>query len=269
MTEVPGRPAKADPPSGQKPYGDVDYEATGSDYGYRRRTDPRIATLVWEALGPAESVVNVGAGAGSYEPADRAVTAVEPSASMRAQRGAHLSPAVAATAEDLPFPDDTFDAAMAIVTVHQWTNWRRGVAEMCRVARGPVVILTFDPLEMSSWWLNDYVPELFVAEAARYPTIEQLRDALGGATRVVVVPIPLDCVDGFTEAFYGRPEAFLDPAVRAAQSAWQFADPAALTSGLSRLSHDLADGTWDAAYGHLRTQPEQVGAVRLVLGTPG
>lgn len=252
----------------QGAYGDVDYEATGAGYGGRRQTDPRIAAIVWAALGSASTVLNVGAGAGSYEPPDRAVTAVEPSASMRAQRDPRKAPAIDATAEDLPFPDDSFDAAMATITIHQWANWRRGVAEMRRVTRGPIVILTFDPTALAGWWLGDYVPELFVAEAARYPTIAQLQEAVGGSAQVVAVPIPLDCVDGFTEAFYGRPEAFLDPAVRAAQSAWQFADQAAITTGLDRLARELADGTWDAAYGRLRTQPELLGAVRLVIGTP-
>ena len=254
--------------AGSGRYGDVDYESTGSGYGARRRTDPRIAAHVLRALADSATIVNVGAGSGSYEPADRAVTAVEPSASMRAQRPPHLGPAVDGTAEHLPFPDDSFDAAMAMVTVHQWSDWRAGIAEMRRVARGPVVVLTFDPATLNGWWLNDYLPELFVAEARRYPTIDELREALGSRTQVVPIPIPLDCVDGFTEAFYGRPEAFLDPDVRAAQSAWQFADPAAIDVGLRRLADDLAQGVWDQRYGHLRTQPEQLGAVRLLVGLP-
>lgn len=249
-------------------YGDVNYEETGAGYGQRRRTDPRIAALVGEALGEAATVLNVGAGAGSYEPPDRRVVAVEPSASMRAQRGPDLAPAIDATAEDLPFADDEFDAAMAMITVHQWRDWRRGVAQLRRVARGPVVILTFDPAEMGSWWLGDYVPQMLAAEAARYPTIAELCTALGESARVTPVPIPLDCVDGFTEAFYGRPEALLDPAVRAAQSAWGFGDPDGVARGLDRLRADLADGTWDATWGHLRRQPQFVGAVRLVVGMP-
>ena len=247
-------------------YGDVDYEATGAGYGARRRTDPRIAAIVHHALGDSRSVVNVGAGAGSYEPDDRDVVAVEPSASMRAQRPVDAGPVVNATAEALPFADASLDAAMAMVTVHQWSNWRRGIAEMRRVARGPVVVLTFDPLSLHRWWLNDYVPELFIGEAPRYPRIDALREAIGGRTRVIPVPIPLDCVDGFTEAFYGRPEAFLDDSVRAAQSAWQFATPEAVCSGLGRLAADLQDGSWDHRYGMLRTQPEHLGAVRLVVG---
>jgi hypothetical protein len=250
------------------PAGDVDYEATGHGYAGRRRTDPRIAALVHAALGDARTVVNVGAGAGSYEPSDRAVVAVEPSAQMRAQRPTDSAPVVDATAEDLPFTDDEFDAAMATVTIHQWRDWTRGLRELRRVASGPVIVLTFDPDAVPAWWLADYVPELFQAEAARYPAIDAVRDVLGGTATATHVPIPLDCTDGFTEAFYGRPEAFLDPDVRAAQSAWQFADASVVAAGLDRLAADLASGAWDARWGHLRSQPEFSGAVRLVVGLP-
>ena len=184
---------------------------------------------------------------------------------MRAQRPAGAAPALDAVAEDLPFGDDSFDAAMATVTIHQWTDWERGLRELRRVSRGPVVILTFDPGSVPGWWLNDYVPQMLQAEAARYPTIEKICAVLGGTVGVRAVPIPLDCADGFTEAYYGRPEAFLDKGVRAAQSAWQFADAAAVAAGLGRLAEDLASGEWDARYGHLRTQPEFVGAARLVV----
>ena len=250
------------------PAGDVDYETSGTGYADRRRPDPRIAALIHAALGDARTVVNVGAGAGSYEPADREVVAVEPSAQMRAQRPSGSAPVVDATAEDLPFADDAFDAAMATVTIHQWRDWARGLRELRRVSSGPVVVLTFDPGAVSDWWFDEYVPELFRAESVRYPAIEAIRAVLGGATTVTHVPIPLECTDGFTEAFYGRPEAFLDPDVRAGQSAWQFADADVLAAGLERLAADLASGAWDARWGHLRTQPEFSGAVRLVVGVP-
>ncbi len=250
-----------------RPAGDVDYEATGGGYASLRRPDPRIAGLVDAALGNARTVVNVGAGAGSYEPADRDVTAVEPSAQMRSQRPAGSAPVIDATAEDLPFSDESFDAGMATVTIHQWRDVDRGLRELRRVCRGPVVVLTFDPEALSGWWLADYVPELFGAEAPRYPTIEAIGAALGGTTRVSAVPVPIDCTDGFVEAYYGRPEAFLDPVVRAAQSAWQFADPEAVAAGLDRLAADLTSGEWDRRYGHLRTQAEFVGAIRLVVAT--
>jgi SAM-dependent methyltransferase len=250
------------------PAGDVDYEATGAGYAAGRRPDPRIAELIRSALGDAGTVVNVGAGAGSYEPADREVVAVEPSASMRAQRPPGSAPVIDATAEQLPFADNAFEASMATVTIHHWRDWEAGLRELRRVSSGPVVVLTFDPDAVAGWWLSEYEPELFRAEAGRYPPIAAIREVLGGQVSVRAVPIPLDCTDGFTEAFYGRPEAFLDPGVRAAQSAWQFAEPSVIQAGLERLASDLAAGLWDARYGALRTQPALDGAVRLVVGLP-
>jgi SAM-dependent methyltransferase len=250
------------------PAGDVDYEAHGAGYAAIRRPDPRIAAQVHAALGAAETVVNVGAGAGSYEPEDRAVVAVEPSASMRAQRPRHRLPAVDATAERLPFDDGAFAAAMAMMTIHQWSDLRRGLGEMRRVARGPVVILTFDGAALDRLWLAEYAPELVVAEARRMPPLHRVLAALGGTGTVAEVPIPLDCTDGFTEAFYGRPERFLDPAVRRAQSAWGFVAPGVEDRAVAQLARDLDSGAWDARFGALRTQPRFVGAVRLVVALP-
>jgi SAM-dependent methyltransferase len=250
------------------PAGDFDYEAGGSGYGRQRRTDPRIASHVHEALGGARSVINVGAGAGSYEPDDRYVVAVEPSASMRRQRPAHLAPALNATAESLPFDDDTFDAAMAMVTVHQWADPGTGLRELRRVSRGPVVVLTFDGDALDRLWLADYVPELVAAERRRYPPIEWIRRSLGGVTAVTAVPVPVDCVDGFTEAFYARPERFLDADVRRSQSAWGFVDPEVTDRAMTRLRADLRSGQWDRTYGTWREQHEFVGALRLVTAVP-
>jgi Methylase involved in ubiquinone/menaquinone biosynthesis len=246
--------------------GDFDYDAGGTGYAEQRRADPRIAALVHGALGDARTVLNVGAGAGSYEPADREVTAVEPSAAMRAQRPPHLVHAIDRTAEALPFPDDAFDAAMAMVTIHQWRDVERGLRELRRVACGPVVVLTFDGSALDRLWLAAYVPELVAAERRRYPAIERIRALLGGTSTVIEVPIPIDCTDGFTEAYYARPERFLDPAVRQAQSAWGFVDVAAIERGIGRLRVDLDSGEWDRRYGYLRTQPEFVGALRLITG---
>jgi SAM-dependent methyltransferase len=248
--------------------GDFDYEAGGLGYAVQRRTDPRLAAYVHAALGEARTVVNVGAGAGSYEPIDRDVTAVEPSAAMRAQRPPHLSVAVDATAENLPFADDSFDAAMAMVTVHQWSDADRGLRELRRVSRGPVVILTFDGDALDRLWLAEYAPELVAAERRRYPPIEHIQRVLGGTSTVQVMPIPIDCVDGFTEAYYARPEMFLDPAVRRSQSAWGFIDDAATERTLSRLRGDLASGAWDRRFGSLRQQPEFVGSLRLITARP-
>jgi SAM-dependent methyltransferase len=242
------------------PAGDFDYEAGGRDYARRRRTDPRIETLVHAALGDAETVLNVGAGAGSYEPDDRFVIAVEPSAAMRAQR---TRPAVDAVAEALPFDDDAFDAAMAMVTIHQWSDVGAGLRELRRVSRGPVVLLTFDGGAMKDFWLYEYAPEMLDAEATRYPSLDLVAAALGKVT-AAPVPIPLDCEDGFVEAFYGRPEALLDGDVRAAQSSWGRAGAHASAVGVERLREALASGAWDARFGALRSQPEYLGSLRLI-----
>ena len=244
--------------------GDVDYGAVGPAYGAVRRPDARLAARLHAALGDARTVVNVGAGAGSYEPADRHVVAIEPSAAMRAQRTRHLAPAIDARAEALPLDDDAVDAAMAVLTVHQWSDLAAGLRELRRVARGPVVVLTFDPEALGASWIAGYAPELVAAERRRMPAIERLTDLLGPGAHVEAVPIPRDCTDGFCEAFLGRPERLLDPAVRAAQSAWGFVDAAAVARFERRLGADLADGSWDAAHGRLRTQAEIAGALRLV-----
>ncbi|MCM3884579.1 methyltransferase domain-containing protein [Frankia sp. R82] len=249
-------------------FGDVDYDIHGGGYVYGRRTDPRIAALVHGALGGARTVLNVGAGTGSYEPADRHVLAVEPSAAMRAARASHLAPAINAVAENLPFDDGSVDAAMAMVTVHQWSDPERGLRELRRVSRGPVVVLTFDGAALDRLWLVDYVPQLVVADRPRFPSIARIRAALAGVVTVAEVPVPADCVDGFNEAFYCRPERFLDPAVRACQSVWSFVDPAVAAEGLARLRSDLDSGAWDRRYGALRRQPTFVGALRLVLALP-
>ncbi|WP_405867793.1 class I SAM-dependent methyltransferase [Streptomyces sp. NBC_00005] len=245
--------------------GDTDYDLVGTAYSRIRRTDPRIAALVHDALGVARTVVNVGAGAGSYEPLDRHVLPVEPSPAMRAQRPAHLAPAIDGVAQHLPFDDDAVDAAMAMVTLHQWPDPVAGLREMRRVARGPVVVLTFDGDELDRLWLMDYVPELRTAEAARFPAVATITDALGPGTRVHPVRVPIDCMDGFTEAYYARPESFLDPAVRRAQSAWTFLEPGVEERAMEALAADLASGTWDERYGGHRTQPEFDGALRLIV----
>jgi SAM-dependent methyltransferase len=247
------------------PAGDYDYEDAKTDYSSQRCADPRIGALILEALGDARTVINVGAGAGSYEPLDRYVTAIEPSAAMRAQRPASLAPAIDAVAEALPFDDDSFDAALASITVHQWRDADRGLRELRRVSRGPVAVLTFDPDVLLDFWLAEYVPEVLLVDQRRFPSIAHIVAVLGGGCAVSAVPIACDCTDGFGEAYYGRPEAFLDPTVRASQSGWGLTDAHTLEPGLERLRRDLASGAWDARHGHLRSQPERVGAVRLVV----
>jgi SAM-dependent methyltransferase len=248
--------------------GDADYATIGQAYTRYRRPDPRIAARLAEALGPARTVLNVGAGAGSYEPADREVTPVEPSASMRAQRPAGLAAAVDATAENLPFDDDSFDAAMTTFSVHQWGDLRGGLREMRRVTRGPVVVLTCDPDLVRAFWLYEYAPEVLDTEARRYPTTADLADGLGGEVTFAKVPVPLDCTDGFNEAYYGRPEALLDPAARLSCSAWSFPGPEVHDRFTRELSRDLGDGTWDRRHGHLRTQPALDGSLILATSRP-
>lgn len=245
--------------------GDADYGRIGHSYSRFRQPDPRIAARIVAALGDAETVLNVGAGAGSYEPTDRKVTAVEPSAAMRAQRPAHLAPAIDATAEHLPFADDSFDAAMATFTIHQWADLAAGLKELRRVTRGPVVILTCDPLLVEAFWLNDYAPEVLSTEARRYPSLNAIADGLGTAIDEIAVPIPLDCLDGFNEAYYGRPEMLLDPDARSACSAWSFLAPEKVTEAVAHLAADLDSGAWDARYGQLRHQPEYIGSLRLLV----
>jgi SAM-dependent methyltransferase len=248
--------------------GDFDYERHGIGYATQRRTDPRIAALVHSALGPARTVLNVGAGTGSYEPEDRYVVAIEPSPAMRAQRPLERVPAVVATAESLPFDDDAFDASMAMVTLHQWPDLDLGLAELRRVTRGPIVVLTFDGDALDRFWLADYVPELIVAERSRYPAIAWLADALGANSEVRSVPVPADCIDGFTEAYFARPERFLEDAVRRSQSAWGFVEPEVEERAVNSLRDDLASGAWDARYGELRTRAEFDSSLRLVVGSP-
>jgi SAM-dependent methyltransferase len=247
---------------------EVDYERHGRTYARHRRADPRIAARVHAALGEARTVLNVGAGTGSYEPTDRWVLAVEPSATMRAQRPAGAAPALAARAEDLPFDDGAVDAAMACFTVHHWRSPDAGLAELRRVARGAVVVLTFD-LEGLPAWQREYLHEALPVERGRFPAVEAIAAALGGRTRVERIPTPGDCVDGFVEAFWRRPEALLDPEVRAAQSAWALLGAGVEERIVARLAAALASGAWDAEHGHLRDQERFDGAVRLVVAEPG
>ena len=249
--------------------GDADYGRIGGAYDRYRRAEPAIARDVLEALGSSRTVCNVGAGAGSYEPVDRDVVAVEPSSTMRDQRVPGAAPVVAATAEALPFGDGTFDAAMTTFSVHQWADLAGGLAEMRRVARGPVAVLTCDPELVTGSWLNAYAPEVLAVEARRYPPLGDLAAGLGGRVRHRPVPIPLGCRDGFNEAYYGRPEAFLDPVARQSCSAWSFVGADVVDRFERQLRNDLDDGTWDGRWGHLRHQPTFVGSLVLVVSEPG
>jgi SAM-dependent methyltransferase len=248
--------------------GDVSYSVIGAQYSRFRRPEPAIEREIEQALGSAVAVLNVGAGAGSYEPRSRTVTAVEPSPVMRAQRPPELPAAIPAVAEALPFADKAFDASMTTFSIHQWKDVDAGLREMRRVTRGPVVILTCDPERVRDFWLYDYAPGVLDAESRRYPSFERIANALGGNVDVRSVPIPLQCTDGFNEAYYGRPEVLLDPEARKVCSAWSFLDDAAVSAFEGHLRNDLDSGAWDAKHGHLRKQPAYTGSLCLITATP-
>ena len=243
----------------------ADYERVARHYGAHRQADQNIQALIDAALADARTVLNVGGGTGSYEPTDRYVVAVEPSAALRRQRPEHLSPALIGTADTLPYDDGAFDAAIAILTVHHWPDLARGLREMRRVARRTVVVMSFDPDAETDFWLPDYMPEMVDVERARYPAINRLCEGLGGHCDVLPVPVRGDCPDKFQVALYARPEAFLDPAVRHAQSAWKFLPDGVEDRFVDALAKDLASGAWDTRYGHLRALPEIRCQLRLVV----
>jgi len=245
-----------------------DYNKYGQGYSGHRQTEPEIAQYIDRALGSARTVLNVGAGSGSYEPGDRYVVAVEPSVAMRRQRlQMGRPPAVNATADHLPFDDGSFDAATAFLTIHHWLDLTRGLKEVRRVTKGPIVILTYDPGALDTFWNVEYFPEVVEVERQRYARIGDLMNILGGSCEVQEIPVPLHCVDGFQEAYYGRPEAFLHKEVRSAMSAWGFIQEQ--ESLVQRLAEALASGEWDRKYGHLRTQPYFTGAMRLIRAVRG
>jgi len=242
----------------------VDYERHGHGYARNRRADPRIEARIHAALGDARTVLNVGAGAGSYEPADREVLAVEPSATMRAQRPPEAPPAVDARAEALPFAADSFDAAMATITIHHWEPPEAGLRELRRVARGPVVVFTFD-LDRAPAWQLDFLAEAIALERPRFPALDAVERALGGSARVESVPTPADCADGFFQAYWSRPELLLDPGIRASQSIWALLPPGGEERIVARLRAALESGAWDAAHGCLRGEESLDCGLRLVV----
>jgi SAM-dependent methyltransferase len=208
--------------------------------------------------------VNIGAGAGSYETAGPTIAAVEPSPVMLAQRGPDAAPAVRGVAEHLPFRDGAFDAALAIFTIHHWTDWRAGVAEVRRVA-GRAVILTWDPEVQGAFWLSaEYLPEAITDEKVEGQSLDEVADLLGGA-RIEPMPVPADCVDGFFACYWARPEAYLDPVVRAGISCCSLLDRAMVEERMARLADDLASGAWDERHPGLRALPELDVGYRLVI----
>jgi SAM-dependent methyltransferase len=242
------------------------YDEIGIGYRNYRHPDPRLAMVILHALGEAESVVNVGAGTGSYEPTDRSVVAVEPSLAMIRQRRAGSAPVIQASATHLPFPDMVFSAALAVLTVHHWPDHRRGLTELVRVARRRVVIVTWDPATSGFWVIEDYFPAIAEIDRQIMPSLEEFRQALG-EIEVHPLLVPRDCTDGFLGAYWQRPYAYLDAGVRSAIST--FAKIGAVEAGLARLRSDLIDGTWQRRHGHLLRQSVLDLGYRLVIAHYG
>jgi SAM-dependent methyltransferase len=246
---------------------DTRYDVIGAEYAATRREDPRIAAPIHAALGEARTVVNVGAGAGSYEPRDRHVVAVEPSEVMIAQRDPRRSPTIRARAYPLPFEDQSMDAAMAILTIHHWDeDQERGVREMRRVARGPVVILTYDA-EVSGrmWLMADYLPEVAELDRRIFPALETLAEWLEGEATVREVPVPRDTPDWSLGSFWAHPERVLDPRARNSTSGFARMPPEVVNRVVEAVERDLQDGTWDARHGHLRELDEYDAGLRLLV----
>ena len=240
------------------------YDRIGRAYARHRRPDPRIAAQIVAALGDAETVVDVGAGTGSYEPSDRRVVAVEPSTVMIAQRPSGAAPVLRAVAEQLPFCDRAFDAALALLTVHHWPDRARGMAELARVADRRVVF-TFDPeVHYRFSLLDEYFPAAMENERHRVPSIDEVATAIG-ATRVEVVPVHHDCSDGFGWAYWRRPEAYLDPEVRSCISMFARLDPVDVEPGVDRLRRDLESGAWHERHRDLLGREWVDGGYRLVI----
>jgi SAM-dependent methyltransferase len=244
------------------------YDEIGATYALTRRPDPRIERQIAEALGAARSVVNVGAGIGSYEPRGLEVVAVDPSAVMLAQRPPGAAPAVQASAEALPFADRSFDAALAVLTMHHWSDWLAGVAELRRVARDRIVMLTFDPAYIAEYWLvRDYLPQIAVLDEARFPPLATVAEALGGV-EIMPVPIAEDCTDGFLCASWRRPLAYLEERVRANISSVAVLDRDVVGEAMARLERDVADGSWARRNADLIALDEADFGYRLLVASP-
>ena len=240
------------------------YDRMGIDYAAVRRPDPRIETPLWAALGDARSVLNVGAGTGSYEPPDREVVAVEPSPVMIAQRPPTAATAIQGVAEDLPLPDKCVDAAMGVFTMQHWRDVDRGLAELIRVTRKRIVFVTLDVDVMAEIWLaRDYLPEMAAQDRRDFPSLEHLAELLPNL-RVDPLPVPRECSDGFCIALWGRPEAYLDPRIRQGSSTWHRLPAAPVERALERLGRDLESGEWDRRHGQLRRQATLDVGLRLV-----
>jgi SAM-dependent methyltransferase len=238
------------------------YDSIGINYADLRVPDPRIAAVIHRALGPAKTVLNIGAGTGSYEPSDRELTAVEPSEQMIRQRKVSATRVIRASAENLPFDDNSFDAAMAILTVHHWQDRSAGLREMRRVTRGPIVLLSYDPSHRP--WLTEYLPELAALDDERMPKMTDYAHWLG-SVRICPVSIPHDCSDGFLYAYWRRPTAYLDARIRTGSSSFWAIGEMATKLGLQKLAADIETGVWAKRYADLLTRDTLDLGYRLVV----
>ncbi len=246
------------------------YDAIGHGYGRARREDPDLLAHVERALGASRTVVNVGAGTGSYEPRDRHVVAIEPSDVMAAQRPRALAPALRGTAWPLPLRDGSVDAAMAVLTVHHWDDQQEaGVRELRRVATGPVVVVTIDVEVCGQMWLlRDYMPEAVALDRRTFPSIDQLAAWLGGSVRVEEVPTSRHTPDWTLASFWAHPERVLDDAARRSTSGFARQPPAVVDRVVAEVQRDLREGTWDERYGHLRRLVRLDVGMRVLVATP-
>ncbi len=235
------------------------YDTIGIKYAELRKPDPRVARIIESALGSAHSVLNVGAGTGSYEPPDRRVIAVEPSREMIRKRSPSAAQAIEASVDDLPFDDKSFDVSMAILTIHHWPDKEAGLREMRRVTRGRIVLLTFDPACRP--WLTDYLPELAALDEAQAPSMSDYERWLG-PVQITPVLVPHDCSDGFLYAYWRRPVAYLDARIRSGISSFWAIDTEA---GLQRLRRDLETGEWQRRYAELLILEDYDAGYRLVI----
>jgi len=247
------------------------YDAIGVGYAVTRREDPGFREQIHAALGDARTVVNVGAGTGSYEPSDRHVIAIEPSDVMAAQRSLERPPALRSGAARLPLRDASVDAAMAVLTIHHWDHERQqGVTELRRVTRGPIVIVTYDPEVSGQMWLMaEYLPEVAALDREIFPSIDVVAQWLGGTTVVQPMPIPCDTPDWMLGSFWAHPERVLEPTARAATSGFARMDPVLVDRVVTDVSRDLQSGEWDKRFGHLRQLSEHDVGLRLLINTTG
>ena len=245
-----------------------DYDKHGHNYSNIRQEEPKIAKVIHKELIDCQTILNVGAGAGSYEPKNKYLIALEPSVEMRKQRiKMKKSPAVIGASDSIPFDDNSFDCCMSILSVHHWKDMKKGINEMVRVSKKKVIIVTFDPEHLNDFWNFEYFPEVVEVERKRYPTINTLEKLFGKKLKIVKIPIPFNCKDGFQEAFYGRPEAFLHKEVRKSQSAWGFIDKKIENRIVKKLETELRNGEWDKKYGKYRKMKEFTCAFRMLIYT--